>query len=92
MNIQELCLVPKNILENILASKETNLLEKEVVDSPFDDKTSKPNLENDIKTQFTTKIKVDNALNLYNWIYKNVKDLSLSSNGNVMSLLLVILI
>ena len=85
MNIQELCLVPKNILENILASKETNLLKKEVVDSPFDDKTSKPNLENDIKNLFTMKIKVDNALNLYNWIYKNVKDLSLSSNGNVMS-------
>ena len=85
MNIQELCLVPKNILENILASREVNLLKKEKLVSPFDNKISKPNLENNIKSLFSGKIKLDSALNLYNWTVKNVRDLSLSSNGNVIS-------
>ena len=86
MNIQELCLVPKNILENVLASKETNLLRKDRIIAPFNTiNTLKPNLEHDLKKIFPTKIKLDNALDLYNWIYTNVKDLSLSVNGNVNS-------
>ena len=86
MNIQELCLVPKNILENVLASKETNLLRKDKIIAPFNTiNTLKPNLEGDLKKIFPTKIKLDNALELYNWIYTNVKDLSLSINGNVNS-------
>ena len=65
MNIQELCLIPKNILENILASKEVNLLKKEKSISPFDNKISKPNLENNIKSLFSGKVKLDSALDLF---------------------------
>ena len=64
MNIQELCLVPKTVLESILASKETTLLKKNKVTSPFvNNNESKPNLETELKNLFT-KIKLDNALNL----------------------------
>ena len=88
MNIQELCLVPKNILEGVLASKESNLLRRDEISAPFNTMSInniKPNLENNLKNIFPTKIKLDNALELYNWIYTNVKDLSLSVNGNVNS-------
>ena len=85
MNIQELCLVPKTVLESILDSKETTLLKKDKVTSTLFNNESKPNLETELKNLFTTKIKLDNALNLYNWIYANVKDLSLTGNGNVIS-------
>ena len=88
MNIQELCLVPKNILENVLASKESTLLRRDEISAPFNTMSInniKPNLENNLKNIFSSKIKLDNALELYNWIYTNVKDLTLSVNGNVNS-------
>ena len=88
MNIQELCLVPKNILEDVLASKESTLLRRDEISAPFNTMSInniKPNLENNLKNIFSSKIKLDNALELYNWIYTNVKDLTLSVNGNVNS-------
>ena len=86
MSVQELCLVPKTVLESILASKEATLLKKDKVTSPFiNNIQNKPNLESELKNLFTTKIKLDNALNLYNWVYANVKDLTLTNNGNVIS-------
>ena len=84
--IQEMCIVPKNILQNLIESKEVNILRKDVNPvTPENKNVNNINLENELKKSFTSKIKLEKALDLYSWILRNVKNLELQTNGDVLS-------
>ena len=84
--IQEMCIIPKNILQNLIESKEVNILRKDVKPISSENKNvNNINLENELKKSFTSKIKLEKALDLYSWILRNVKNLELQTNGDVLS-------
>ena len=86
MIVQEMCIIPKNIVDNIIESKEVNILRKNVMPTlSHKQNVNEINLEVDLKKIFKTKNKLEKALDLYSWILRNVQDLELQSNGNILS-------
>ena len=83
--VQEMCIVPKNILQNLIESKEVNILQKNIKpELNLKNNENKINLESELKRIIKPKIKLK-AIDLYNWIIRNVKELELQSNGDILS-------
>ena len=84
--VQEMCIVPKNILQNLIESKEVNILQKNIKpELNLKNNENKINLESELKRIIKPKIKLEKAIDLYNWIIRNVKELELQSNGNILT-------
>ena len=83
--VQEMCIVPKNILQNLIESKEVNILQKNIKpELNLKNNENKINLESELKRIIKPKFKLK-AIDLYNWIIRNVKELELQSNGDILS-------
>ena len=83
--VQEMCIVPKNILQNLIESKEVNILQKNIKpELNLKNNENKINLESELKRIIKPKIKLK-AIDLYNWIIRNVIELELQSNGDILT-------
>ena len=84
--VQEMCIIPKNLLQNLIESKEVNILRKNIKPASSQNKNNnKINLEIELKRIIKSKNKLEKALDLYNWTLRNVEELELLSNGDVLS-------
>lgn len=83
--ILELCLVPKNIIDNLLDS-DINVASKNVKKVNFENKIKKnENLYPIINSTFKAKSKQEKAKNLYAWILHNVSGFETLENGEIIS-------
>ena len=87
--IQEICLVPKKIIDDVVkksiinSSNSVSILKRENIVNSLN---SKPDLEVNIKKIFNNnKQKFDKAIEAYSWILNNVPGIDISINGQVIN-------
>ena len=90
MSVQELCLIPKSIVEKLIPSKplvandtsdNIKILEKKT--NIFPSKNHKSDLTLEISKIFTSENKSQKALNVYSWMVNNTPDIEISANGQL---------
>ena len=90
MSVQELCLIPKSIVEKIIPSKP--LIANDTSDNIkilaertniFPSKNHKSDLTLEISKIFTSENKSQKALNVYSWMVNNTPDIEISANGQL---------
>ena len=90
MSIQELCLIPKSIVEKLMPEKppvtnntsdKIQILREEK--KLFSNKNHKSDLTLEISKIFTSKNKTQKALNVYSWIINNTPDIEIGENGQL---------
>ena len=90
MSIQELCLIPKSIVEKLMPEKppvtnntsdKIQILREEK--KLFSSKNHKSDLTLEISKIFTSKNKTQKALNVYSWIINNTPDIEIGENGQL---------
>ena len=82
--VQELCLIPSNLVNDILNSDTSvaaNIKKTDFVSN--DNFTKRENLYPIIKSVFKTKAKLEKANNLYSWILKTYPEFEVSPSGDV---------
>ena len=82
--VQELCLIPSNLVNDILNSDTSvaaNIKKTDFVSN--NNFTKRENLYPIIKSVLKTKVKLDKANNLYSWILKTYPEFEVSPSGDV---------
>ena len=82
--IQELCLIPKSIVDKLQFSN-VNIIDKKTKMMTNSESGSSADLHNLIKLEFKSKVKYKKALELYEWILQNVKEFKATSTGDVIA-------
>ena len=94
MNVQEYCLIPKKIVNDIINKNSDEIDNSNPLNSApvvinkkqsiFSEKIL-PDLNEEISSLFTSPIEIKKAKNIYLWIKNNSHDIEISSNGDMIA-------
>ena len=87
MSIQELCLIPKKIVNELLNKSKIDPINTISIIKKQENifSTKKPDLKNEIKKIFKNQQKYEKATSAYNWFLSNVQGIEINDNGQVIN-------